>query len=108
MKGTDLLDNAAVAELLAREAEQASGPVRQVFAALLGKPSYGNTKPTICWRLGNRWLNWKELGPFWPARSKNGLRNPRPAFPRQRFDSNSSLLRVPGEPSLGIQRWFER
>ena len=31
MKGTDLLDNAAVAELLAREAEQASGPVRQAF-----------------------------------------------------------------------------
>jgi hypothetical protein len=31
MKGTDLLDNAAIAELLAREAEQASGQVRQAF-----------------------------------------------------------------------------
>jgi PHP domain len=31
MKGTDLLDNAAIAELLAREGEQASGHVRQAF-----------------------------------------------------------------------------
>jgi hypothetical protein len=31
MKGTDLLDNAAIAELLAREAEQASGRLRQAF-----------------------------------------------------------------------------
>ena len=31
MKGTDLLDNAAIAELLAREGEQANGQVRQAF-----------------------------------------------------------------------------
>jgi hypothetical protein len=53
MKGTDLLDNAAIAELLAREAEQASGQLVRLFAAPLGKPSCGNTKRTICWRLGN-------------------------------------------------------
>jgi hypothetical protein len=52
MKGTDLLDNAAIAELLAREAEQVSGQLRQAFAAPLGKPSCGNMKPTICWRPG--------------------------------------------------------
>ena len=31
MRTTELLDNAAVAELLAREAEQSSGQIRQAF-----------------------------------------------------------------------------
>jgi hypothetical protein len=31
MEGTDLFDNAAIAELLAREGEQANGRVRQAF-----------------------------------------------------------------------------
>ena len=36
MKGTDVLDNAAIAELSAHEAEQVSGQLRQAFRRAAG------------------------------------------------------------------------
>jgi hypothetical protein len=64
MKGTDLLDNAAIAELLAREAEQASGQLRQAFRCAARKAFLWEHETDDLLAAGKPLTELEGIGPF--------------------------------------------
>jgi hypothetical protein len=88
-KQTDLLDNAAIAELLAREAEQASGQLRQAFRRAARKAFLWDHEAYDLLAAGKASPNWKESVPFWTGEFENGLKSRLPWFLRQRSGASS-------------------
>jgi PHP domain-containing protein len=68
MKGTDLLDNAAIAELLAHEAEQASGQVRQAFRRAARKAFLREHETYDLLAAGKPLTELEGIGPFLACR----------------------------------------
>src|SRR5258708_39913719 len=102
MKGTDLLDNAAIAELLAHEAEQGSGQLRQAFRRA-GRKAFLWEHETYDLLAGGKPLTELEgIGPFLARRIKEWFEEPLRLFLRRRFGRNSSPSPVPGGSSLTI------
>ena len=64
MKGTDLLDNAAIAELLAREGEQANGQVRQAFRRAARKAFLWEQETYDLLAAGKPLTELEGIGPF--------------------------------------------
>jgi histidinol phosphatase-like PHP family hydrolase len=64
MKGTDLLDNAEIAELLAREAEQASGQLRQAFRRAARKAFLWEHETYDLLAAGKSLTELEGIGPF--------------------------------------------
>jgi hypothetical protein len=108
MKGTDLLDNAAIAELLAREAEQASGQLRQAFRRAAWKAFLWERETYDLLAAGKPLTELEGIGPFLGRRIQEWFETPLPLFLRRRFGRSSSLSTVPGGSSLTILISLER
>jgi hypothetical protein len=87
MKGTDLLDNAAIAELLAREAEQASGQVRQAFRRAARKAFLWGHETYDLLAAGKPLTELEGICPFLARRIQEWSENPLPMLPRRRLGS---------------------
>jgi histidinol phosphatase-like PHP family hydrolase len=78
MKETDLLDNAAIAELLAREAEHASGQVRQAFRRAARKAFLWEHETYDLLAAGKPLTELEGIGPFLAHRIQEWFENPPP------------------------------
>ncbi|HTD13660.1 MAG TPA: PHP domain-containing protein [Chthoniobacterales bacterium] len=76
MRTTELLDNAAVAELLAREAEQSSGQIRQAFRRAARKAFLWEREAYDLLTAGNSLTELKGIGPFLARRIREWFEKP--------------------------------
>ncbi|HEX6566855.1 MAG TPA: PHP domain-containing protein [Chthoniobacterales bacterium] len=80
MKGTSLLDNAAIAELLAREAEQASGSMRQAFRRAARKAFLWEQEAYDLLAAGKSLTELEGIGPFLAHRIREWFEKTPPLF----------------------------
>jgi histidinol phosphatase-like PHP family hydrolase len=105
MKGPDLVDNAAIAELLAREAEQASGPVRQAFRRAARKAFLWEHETYDLLAAGKPLTELEGIGPFLARQIQEWFEKPPPGISppeiRQEFLTLTRARRVlAGHPEI--------
>jgi hypothetical protein len=104
MKGTDLVDNAAIAELLAHKAEQASSQVRQAFRCAARKAFLWEHEPYDLLAAGKPLTELEGIGPFLARRIQEWFEKPPPfVSPPEIREEFLTLARAGG--SLGSDRF---
>jgi len=98
LKRPDLLDNAAIAELLAREADQASGQIRRACRRAARNAFLWEYEAYDLWAAGKSLTELKGIGPFLARRIREWLEKPTtlvsPPEVRQEFLTLTRARRV--------------